>query len=70
MTADFILRLIEKLPAGTYEFCFHPAMRRSMEIDLTMPKYRHEDEYRTLIDPSLKEAFEKAQVHRISYCSL
>jgi hopanoid biosynthesis associated protein HpnK len=70
MTADLIMRLIGKLAGGTYEFCFHPAMRRSTEINLTMPDYRHEDEYKTLIDPSLKEAFEKAQVHRISYSSL
>jgi chitin disaccharide deacetylase len=70
MTADLIARFIEEIPDGTCEFCFHPALRRSAEIDMTMPEYRHEEEYRTLIDASLKKTFEKARIHRVSYSSL
>jgi chitin disaccharide deacetylase len=70
MTSDFMVRFLEKLPEGAYEFCFHPATRRAVEIDLTMPDFRHEDEYRTLIDPTVKKAFDKVKMRRISYSDL
>jgi hopanoid biosynthesis associated protein HpnK len=67
MTADLVMRLVKNLPNGVTEFCFHPAMRRSVEIDHTMPYYRHEEEFRTLTSESLRQAVRASGAERISF---
>lgn len=71
MTADLLVKLIEHLPPhGTTEIYFHPAIRRCPEIDRTMPRYRHEEEYRTLISAAVMEALMRAGVERIAFGDL
>jgi hopanoid biosynthesis associated protein HpnK len=70
MTADLVMRLVKNLPHGVTEFCFHPAMRRSVEIDHTMPYYRHEEEFRTLTSESLRQAVQASGAERISFSDI
>jgi len=71
MTADLLLKLIEHLPPhGTTEIYFHPATRRCPEIDRTMPRYRHEEEYKTLLSMPVRDALMRAGVERIAFGDL
>jgi chitin disaccharide deacetylase len=70
MTTDLVTRFIKNLPNGVTEFCFHPATRRSVEIDQTMPYYRHEEEYRALISESLRQAVQASGAERISFSDI
>ena len=70
MTLDLVLRIVSNLPEGVTELGFHPATGRCPEIDSTMPRYRHEDEYRALISQSLRRAAEAWNVHRIAFSDL
>ncbi len=70
MTTDLVIRLIRNLPRGITEFCFHPATRRAMEIDQTMPRYRHEEEFRALTSESLRKAVQEAGAARVAFCDL
>ncbi len=70
MTADLLARFARNLPNGVTELCFHPAVRRCSEIDATMPRYRHEDEFLALTDPLLRKAFEAAGAQRIAFSDL
>jgi hopanoid biosynthesis associated protein HpnK len=70
MTLDLALRFIRNLPAGVTELCFHPATRRCSEIDRTMPRYRHEDEFRALTSESLLRAVQAGNIQRIAFSDL
>jgi hypothetical protein len=70
MTTDLILRFIKNLPMGVTEFCFHPATRRCAEIDKTMPRYRHEDEFLALTNQSVRQALETTGTQRIAFSDL
>jgi hypothetical protein len=50
--------------------CFHPATRRCIEIDCTMPKYRHEDEFRTLTSETLRRALQSTGIKTIAFSDL
>ena len=70
MTTDLILRFVDNLPEGVTEFCFHPATRRSTEIDKTMPLYQHEGEFTALTSSSVRQAIEARGTQRIAFSDL
>jgi hopanoid biosynthesis associated protein HpnK len=70
MTLDRILRIISHLPDGVSELGFHPATRRSAEIDRTMPGYHHEEEFLALTNESLRLAVQAAGIQRIAFSDL
>ncbi len=51
MTAARVMRLLDRLPAGTSEIYFHPAAGRDPVLDHFMPTYDHEGELAALTDP-------------------
>jgi hypothetical protein len=57
MTADRLLALAPRLPAGPVEIYLHPAARRDELLDRLMPDYEHEAELAALLDPRVAEAF-------------
>jgi len=70
MTSDLAIRFVRNLPQGVTELCFHPATRRCIEIDRTMPYYRHEDEFSALMDETLRGALQTTGVHTIAFGDL
>ena len=70
MTLDRVLRIISHLPDGVSELGFHPATRRSAEIDRTMPGYHHEEEFLALTNESLRLAVQAAGIQRIAFSDL
>jgi hopanoid biosynthesis associated protein HpnK len=70
MTLDLALRFIGNLPDGVTELGFHPATRRSAEIDRVMPHYRHQDELRALTSGALLRATEANDIQRIAFSDL
>jgi hopanoid biosynthesis associated protein HpnK len=70
MTSDLAIRFVRNLPQGVTELCFHPATRRCIEIDRTMPYYRHEEEFRALIGEALSGALRTTGVHTIAFSDL
>ncbi len=70
MTLGLALRILDGLPDGTTELCFHPATRRSLETDRSMPEYRHEEEYQALISEPLNRAVHGAGIQTIAFSDL
>jgi hopanoid biosynthesis associated protein HpnK len=70
MTLDLALRLVQHLPDGATELCFHPAVSRCAEIDSTMPGYRHEDELRALTSEALIHALNAKGLKTIAFSDL
>lgn len=70
MTAARVLEYLKRLPGGVTEIYFHPATQRCPEITRNMPDYRHEDEFKALIDPAISNALVQAGVQRISFADL
>jgi hopanoid biosynthesis associated protein HpnK len=70
MTLDLVLRFIRNLPPGVTELHFHPATRRSHEIDRTMPRYRHEEEFSALTSEDLLRAIREAGLEKLAFSDL
>ena len=70
MTQDLVLRIFANLPEGVTEICFHPATRRCLEIDRTMPCYRHEEEFFALTGKLLLNADQGGDFQRIAFSDL
>jgi len=70
MTRDLALRIMGNLPDGITEICFHPATRRSKEIDQSMPNYRHVDEFLALTDESILQAAQARDIQRTAFSNL
>jgi chitin disaccharide deacetylase len=70
MTAERVHRFLKYLPDGITEIYFHPATRRCLEIDRTMPEYLHEEEYKALTSSRLMDAFELEGISRIAFSDL
>jgi hopanoid biosynthesis associated protein HpnK len=70
MTLNLTLRIIGCLPNGVTEICFHPATRRSWEIDQTMQGYRHEEEFLALTSESLNCAVHGTGIQTIAFSDL
>ena len=70
MTLELVLRFVQNFPGGITELCFHPATRRCREIDRTMPRYRHEEEFDALISDTLRAALKDAGLQAIAFSDL
>jgi hopanoid biosynthesis associated protein HpnK len=70
MTENLVLRIIGSLPDGITEICFHPATRRSKEIDQSMANYRHVDEFMALTNESILQAAGAGDIQRITFSNL
>jgi chitin disaccharide deacetylase len=70
MTLERVLRIISNLPNGVTELGFHPASRRCVEIDRTMPNYRHEEELLALTSKSLRLATQASDIRIIAFSDL
>jgi chitin disaccharide deacetylase len=70
MTQDLVLRIVRYLPEGITEICFHPATQRCAEIDRTMPRYRHEDEFQALTGDALRAALKDAGIQTVAFSDL
>jgi hopanoid biosynthesis associated protein HpnK len=70
MTRNLVLGIMDNLPDGITEICFHPATRRSREIDRHMPEYLHVDEFLALTDKSVIQAIQAHGIQRIAYSDL
>jgi len=70
MTLDLVLRFARILPEGITEICFHPATCRCPEINRTMPRYCHEEEFGALTSDALRKAFKDAGAQRIAFSDL
>jgi hopanoid biosynthesis associated protein HpnK len=70
MTKNLVLRIMGNLPDGITEICFHPATRRSREIDRSMPNYHHVDEFLALTDESILRAAGAADIQRTTFSNL
>ncbi len=70
MNAALVLELLRNLPEGVTEMHFHPATRRCIEIDETMPAYHHEEEFAALTDPSIFLALAEVGAQRIAFADL
>jgi hopanoid biosynthesis associated protein HpnK len=67
METELVTRLLSALPDGVTEIYFHPATRRCPQIDRYMADYRHEEELRALIDPSVRAALEATGARAIAF---
>jgi hopanoid biosynthesis associated protein HpnK len=66
-----VLRLLELAPPGRVtEMYFHPATRRSPEIDRTMTSYRHEAELAALTSRNVRRALETREIRRVTFADL
>jgi hopanoid biosynthesis associated protein HpnK len=70
MTLELVLRFVQNFPGGVTEICFHPATRRCPEIDRTMPRYRHEEEFSALTSDALRAALKDAGLQAIAFSDL
>jgi len=70
MKRDLVERLLQKLPDGATELCFHPATSRCSEIDRTMPHYHHEEEFRALICERLRDVLQMNNIQTIAFSDL
>jgi hopanoid biosynthesis associated protein HpnK len=70
MTLDLAVRLVRNLPRGVTEICFHPAARRCLEIDRTMPRYLHEDEFGALTSEKLRKVLQTIGIQTIAFSDL
>jgi hopanoid biosynthesis associated protein HpnK len=70
MNLDLALRLVRALPDGVTELCFHPASRRCAEIDCTMPRYMHEDEFKALTSEALIQSLKSLGLQPIAFSDL
>lgn len=70
MDAALVARLLDHLPEGVTEIYFHPATRRSPEIDRHMADYSHEAELDALTSPAVWEKLQGADVQRVAFGDL
>jgi chitin disaccharide deacetylase len=70
MTLDLVTRFVHNLPEGVTEFCFHPALCRCAEINRTMPRYRHQEEFQALTSEALRKTLQRTGVQTIAFSDL
>ncbi len=70
MTREVVVALLRGVPRGITEMYFHPATRRCPEIDLTMPDYQHEEEFKALTNPLVLETLVKNGIDRCAFSDL
>jgi len=67
---DIFLRLLSCVPQGVTEIYCHPATRRCAELDRTMPDYEHEQEFKALVSPAVRDAIAASGFQRIAFSEL
>ena len=67
MTEDYLLSILDRLETGTTEIYFHPGCMPDAEITRRMPDYRHEEELRALLSPSLKQRLSELGIALCNY---
>jgi hopanoid biosynthesis associated protein HpnK len=67
---DIFLRLLSCVPQGVTEIYCHPATRRCAELDRAMPDYEHEQEFKALVSPAVREAIAESGFQRIAFSEL
>ena len=67
---DLLLRILEQVPEGVTEIYCHPATRRCVELDRATPDYQHEQEFKALISPAVREAILASGFQRIAFSEL
>jgi len=67
---ELIVRLLQQLPPGVTEIYCHPATRRCAELDRAMPDYQHEQEFKALISPAVREAIVACGFQRVAFSEL
>lgn len=70
LTQRLALGWVAHLPDGVTEWYFHPATRRCPELAATMPDYRHEEEFQSLISPVLRQAVIARGITRTAFSEL
>ncbi|MDM7998203.1 MAG: hopanoid biosynthesis-associated protein HpnK [Acidobacteriota bacterium] len=70
MKRDLVERFMHNLPDGVTELCFHPATGRCAEIDRTMPRYHHEEEFRALTCEALRNLLQTSSIQTIAFSDL
>jgi len=70
MKLDLVERFMRNLPDGVTELCFHPATDRCPEIDRTMPRYHHVEEFRALTSEKLRYALQINGIQPIAFDDL
>ena len=70
MTEGTLQKILRNLPVGITEICCHPATRRSPEIDRTMPRYRHEDEFRALTGDQSRQTLQEIGIRTVAFGDL
>ncbi len=70
LDSHLVMGFLKHLPEGVTEIYFHPATRRCAELDRTMPDYQHEQEFKALISPAVREAIAASGFQRIAFSEL
>jgi hopanoid biosynthesis associated protein HpnK len=70
MTEARLLSLLPHLPDGVSEVYFHPASRPSGMLALTMPDYRHVEEFAALLSGAVRRHIVESGIGLISYGDL
>ena len=70
MTEERLNALIPHLPEGISEIYCHPATARTPLLIRAMPEYRHVDEFKALMSPSLRQRLDTAGIIRTSFSAI
>ncbi len=71
MGEETVLRLLALAPEGRVaEMYFHPATRRTPELDRSMPAYLHEAELAALVSPRVREALDRLGIQQVTFADL
>ena len=70
MRLDLVIRFLRQLPDGVSEIYFHPASRRSPELDLAMANYHFREEFDALTSPVLEQFLRDSDIQRIAFSDL
>ncbi|HEV3091139.1 MAG TPA: hopanoid biosynthesis-associated protein HpnK [Candidatus Cybelea sp.] len=67
LTEGRLLRVLERLPDGTTEIFFHPAVASFAGADAGTESYRWSDELAALTSPTVRAAIDRAGIERVTY---
>lgn len=67
MTEEYILNILDDLPAETTEIYFHPGLLPDSEITRRMPDYRHEEELAAITSPRVAQKIRELGISIANY---
>jgi hopanoid biosynthesis associated protein HpnK len=70
MNLNLVLRFLRYLPQGISEIYFHPASRRSPELERTMASYHFQEEFAALTSPVLRQTLRASGIQCIGFSDL